>query len=68
MENITAQSFRENFKKERNELSALIDKHYEALWAIAKEFQKSKEPFRVQTIYGDFNFVPDFKFSYKKAD
>jgi len=66
-EQITASSYRENKKREFEKVRATIDKHYLVLWEMAKEFQEvsPNEPFRVETHYGHFQFVPQIKLKYE---
>lgn len=58
---MTNQEFRQQFKKKQDTLRALVDIHYEALCTIAQEFHKEMESFRIETIYGDFTFIPKHK-------
>ena len=64
---ITASSYRQDKKREMDNLRATIDKHYLVLWDIAKEFQEvsPNEPFRIETLYGHFQFVPQIKLKYE---
>lgn len=58
------QEFRDNFKKQEAETTATVDKHYETLCAIAKDFCEHGR-FQVMTPYGYFSFTPEPNFSYK---
>ena len=64
---ITAKSYRQGKIMQMTKVSELVNKHYEVLWEIAKEFQEisPETPFRVETIYGDFLFSPQIKLKYQ---
>mgnify|MGYP001610678600 CR=1 FL=1 len=64
---ITSKSYRRDKIIEFTKRLEMINKHYEVLWEIAKEFQESSPnvPFRVETIYGDFQFNPQIKLKYE---
>lgn len=64
-EQMTAKVFRDASIQKFEETRKIVDKHYELLWEISKDFIKfGSEPFRVETIYGDFTFTPNLKFLY----
>ena len=66
---ITAKGWREDFHKSGQEVSKVIDEHFEELWKIAAVLQViCDSPIRITTVYGDFTFQPkpiDFEFGLK---
>ena len=62
-EEITAKKYREDKKIEFDTIKFIVDKHFETLWKIAEEFRivSPNTPFRIETIYGDFQFIPNYQ-------
>ena len=56
---LTAKSWREDFHKSGQEVSKVIDEHFEELWKIAAVLQVvCKTPISITTAYGNFQFIP----------
>ena len=57
---VTPQSYRQKRLDEYKKTAEKINKYYEILWSIAKDFSEIDEPFRIDTIYGDISFHKKF--------
>ena len=59
---ITPESYRRGKTEQFDKNREWIDKNYETIWNLAKEINslstKNIEPFRVETLYGDVQFIP----------
>jgi hypothetical protein len=66
-EQITSKSYRADKIMGYTKVQEIVNKYYEVLWEVAKEFQEisPNTPFRVETIYGDFLFSPQIKLKYE---